>query len=167
MGKLGGVLVVVVVAAVAWLGWQNQQLAERVAALTSEVKRDAQRPPMPAPSLASCYLSPQFAQQLAGELRNTLALAPGESVAFVGSAAGASPSAKTGPTPANVESSENANRALDDIIARGRITPNDVDTLRVELAGATSEQRDEVRARIAAALNRNELVAEDRHALFP
>jgi polyhydroxyalkanoate synthesis regulator phasin len=71
------------------------------------------------------------------------------------------------PATASTEALENANRALDEIIHRGRITQEDVNKLRNELATATAEQRDQVRARIASAINRDELVPVDLHALYP
>ena len=101
-----------------------------------------------------------FAKQLASELRGTLGSTP------AGELAPATRVAQPA-SPPSTEALDNATHSLDDIIHRGRITPDDLNTLRSQLAAATSEQRDQVRARIAAAINRDELVPDDPHALYP
>jgi len=158
---MGGLVVVVAAGAVVFLAWQNHGLSERVDSLSTSIAHARQAPPAPPPpSHASCYLNPMFAKQLAGELRDELGASPvGESP---------SPTRVAEPAkPPTTEALDNANHALDDIIHRGRITPDDLSTLRNQLATATSEQRDQVRARIAAAINRDELVPDDPHALYP
>jgi len=82
-----------------------------------------------------------FAKQLASELRGTLASTP------AGEPASATRVAQSASQP-STEALDNANHSLDDIIHRGRITPDDLNTLRGQLVAATSEQRDQVRARI-------------------
>lgn len=54
-------------------------------------------------------------------------------------------------------------------IARHSLTREDVQKMRQELAdgSATSDEVDELRSRIAAAINRQELVPEDRHFIYP
>jgi hypothetical protein len=158
--KLGWLMGAVAGSAIALLAWQNHQLSDRIASLSNSVAPARESQPIPSPSLASCYLNPMFAKQLASELRGTLGSPP------QGEPSSATQVAQS-PSPPSTEALDNANHSLDDIVHRGRITPDDVNTLRSQLASATSEQRDQVRARIAAAINREELIPEDPHALYP
>ncbi len=158
--KLGWLVGAVAAGVVALLVWQNHELSDRVASLSNSIARAREAPPVPPPSLASCYLNPMFAKQLASELRGALGTSPeGEPPSATRVAQSAS--------PPSTEALDNANHSLDDIIHRGRITPDDLNTLRSQLAAATSEQRDQVRARIAAAINRDEIVPDDPHAMYP
>ena len=160
VGRRGWLPGVLIAGAVSFLAWQNHVLAERVDMLARAVPRTGDAPALPAPSLASCYLSPMFARQLATELRGTLASAASAESA-------PAPRAAEPAAPVSTEAADSANRTLDEVLQRGRITPDDLHKLGAELVAATSEQRDQLRARIAAAINRNELVPEDPHALYP
>jgi hypothetical protein len=152
---------VLATAATSFLGWQNHVLSKRMDALAGAVEKAGPASPLPAPSLTSCFLSPAFARQLADELRGPLG-----STALAAPIPTAATAETQAPAP-DTEAFDNANHVLDEIIDRGRITLEDLNALRRELASATNEQRDQVRARIAAAVNREELVADDPHALYP
>ena len=160
MTKLNWLVGIMAAGAGVFMLWQNHQLGDRIDGISRELGRAGHAPPLPAPSLASCYLSPMFARQLANELHATLASPPAGEPAPATRVADA-------PTAASTEAAEQANHSLDEIIHRGRITPDDLNTLRGELATATTAQRDQLHARIAAALNRDEIVAVDPHALYP
>src|SRR5262245_61976430 len=104
--KVGWLVGAVAAGAVALLAWQNHALSERVASLSSDIARARQAPPTPPPSLASCYLNPMFARQLADELRGQLGNPP----------AGEPPSATHAAEaahPPSTEAVDNANHALD------------------------------------------------------
>jgi hypothetical protein len=62
-----------------------------------------------------------------------------------------------------------AGNAVTSAIARHKLTRDDVQKMRQELAAgaATSDEVDDLRSRIAVAINRQELVPEDRHFVYP
>lgn len=144
-------------AVVGFLSWQNHVLTEQITALSAKLDRG------PAPAVAAlgtCFTSPTFARQLAGELR----------AAGGGSHEQAARPAEPLPLndePANAVAVEGAEHLVAQAITRGRISRDDVMALRTQLAGARPEQADEVRQRIAAAINRDELVPEDPNFIFP
>jgi hypothetical protein len=165
MTKLGWIAAAGMSAALGLVAWQNHRLAERIASLSTAL-HDAPSPRgAPTSPPASCYLGPQFADQVAARLHE---LMPEATTASEGGGGG---------KPADPESeareaerahhAEVAHRKLDEILQRGRITADDVRGLAGELTGATSEEADKIRARIAAAVNRDQLVADDPRMLYP
>jgi hypothetical protein len=147
-----------VAAVVGFLSWQNHVLAQQIAALSAKLDRG------PAPSVAalgSCFASPSFARQIAEQLRATVGGGARE------------PAARSTEAPAREDEPvravaiDGADHLVAQAITRGRISRDDVMALRAQLADATVEQADKVRQRIAAAINRDELVPEDPNFIFP
>lgn len=75
--------------------------------------------------------------------------------------------AATPPTRTRTEAIAQAHDQLESVLSRRRLSQDDVLSLRTSLAGADSEEAQEIRRRIAAAINTRELVPEDPHFIMP
>jgi hypothetical protein len=144
-------LVLLAAGCAAFLYLRLDQLAGRIDLLRQAVERPDRRAPAPqlAVRLAGCPQAPTPAGEAAPPRPERAVEPPAED------------------TGAHVEAVAAAHRIVDDALSRGRLSRDDVLALSARLAGTPPASAFEVRARIAAALNRNELVPEDDHFVFP
>lgn len=140
------ILLIVVVLAVGGLALQNHALSQHVAGLTFE--RPAPPPPPPLdPRFIACFTNRPTAPPLAEPVR----------------AAEPTPAEPPPPSPGF----ETADSTLASAIGRGHLTDADLSSLREQLAGASAEEADEIRRKIAVALNRDQLIPDDPRNIFP
>jgi hypothetical protein len=157
-------------AALIGLALQNQRLSSQLAALDGRLA--ALAAPREPPSCGSLAVDASFARQVADEVLRRQQLAGAAALpAPEGSAEiAADPAARSEPNPHpdHAEALVGASDVLDQALERGRLTRDDVLTMRAQVAEVGGGAAlDPLRSRIAQLINAQKLAIEDPRFVYP